>query len=463
MKNTLPIIISGYTCSPSSNNLKPFWSGFLNLQKIQTKKKFIFYCHSWNPELNSLIKSVYKPKVLLTEIQPNFISKYFDIKTFSFFENNFIRIKSPWKKSSFQMIFGYATSKEKSINLLLNDKSKPEFTNVISTRWDIGCSGSNEVNQIIYDDSLPEDYVYLPYYRGIEEGYADMWFVIPNNKLKLFRGLSLLFEKSLLGKNNYLELFTKKGWIISGERKLFQEIIFRMKEKFNNKFTDHLLKKFVYFSQENETNNISKTVFPNYQALNIHALVKYFFYVKKIRKITRFLDINDFSNDRNVCNLINPLNPSIVIINGGNKNSIDFSPITNSIITIKNLNNILNLKNILKKSKAEQVIFLNTTNYKNNIDLGLLNAVSHYLNNSTEFCINLNHPNKDDVNHQDFDTDFPGMIHNFGGNSLNLQFLIVKRLEFLRFLKNVGNKNLIDFKNNIKQLNLNFLSVELCK
>ena len=461
MKNTLPIIISGYARSPSSINLKPFWSGFLNLQKIQTKKKFIFYCHSWNPELNRLIKSVYKPKLLLSEIQPNFISKFFNINTFSFFENQINRIKSPWRKSSFQMIFGYAISKEKSINLLLNDKSRPEFTNVISTRWDIGCSGSKEVNQIIYDDSLPEDKVYLPYYRGIEEGYADMWFVLPGNILKKFKGLSLLFEKSLLGKNNYLELFTKKGWIISGERKLFQEIIFRMKEKFNNKFTDHLLKKFVYFSQENETINISKKIFPKYQALNIHALVKYFFYVKKIRKSTRFLDINDFCYDRNINNLINPLNPAIVISN--NNNCFDFSPLSNSVLRLKNFKNITRLKIFLKKCTAEQMIFLNKSNDTNNIDLGLLNAVSHYLNNSTEFYINLNHPNKNHVNHQEFNTDFPGMIHNFGGDSLNMQSFIIKRKEFLNFLNNIGNENIVEFKNNIKQLNLNFLSVELNK
>ena len=34
MKNTLPIIISGYARSPSSINLKPFWSGFLKLSQL---------------------------------------------------------------------------------------------------------------------------------------------------------------------------------------------------------------------------------------------------------------------------------------------------------------------------------------------------------------------------------------------------------------------------------------------
>jgi hypothetical protein len=465
MKSNLPIVISGYARKPNCNNLKPFWSGFINIQKIQTEKKLVFYCHTWNPELKDLINSVYRPKALKTELQPNYTLKYFNLKTLGFFEENFKRVKSPWKNISFQSIFGYAESKEKSIMLLINDNKFSSYENIISTRWDLGCTGSKEVNTLIYDDSLPEKYIYLPYYRGIEEGYADMWFVIPKIRLNAFRSLKSLFEKSLFGKNNYLDAFTNKGWFISDNRRWTQEFLFKLRERFDGSFIGNFLNNKIFISQENKFLVTSKRIFPRYQALNIHALVKYFFYVNKLRKITRFLDINDFSKKTYIQDtLINPLNLTIVII--GNKKefkSNNFKLLFKKIIYIKDLKSISCLKQILDKNSSDQFVFIKSSYFLNKINLGYLNAASHYLNNSTEFCINLKHPNRKEVLHQDLFTDFPGMIRNFGGNSLDFNSLLVKRYEFICFLKKVGNINTKEFSSLTSQLNLIFLSIDIFK
>ena len=130
------------------------------------------------------------------------------------FENGLKRSKSTWKRVSYQAILGNATSRTKAISLLqkldLNDDDK-----ILALRWDTGCTGSKEVNSIIFDNSLDKNYFYISYYSEVDEGYADMWFLSPYKYGKKFENYKDYVLECLSGNNSYFNNFTKNGWFLA--------------------------------------------------------------------------------------------------------------------------------------------------------------------------------------------------------------------------------------------------------
>jgi hypothetical protein len=60
----LTLVLSGHLCRPQSADLRPFWRGFIELQKKLPSGKPVsqIVAHSWNPGLASLAYAAYAPQ-----------------------------------------------------------------------------------------------------------------------------------------------------------------------------------------------------------------------------------------------------------------------------------------------------------------------------------------------------------------------------------------------------------------
>ena len=217
--NKLVLAISGQIVRENSANLMNFWRGFINIQNaIHNIDELKIVAHSWNPEFDELVKNVYNVDILESEKQNSFAKEYMPLlNPIDKFENSFRRVGSTWSKINPNMLLGQITSKTKSIELLqklqLIDGDK-----VLSTRWDIGCSGGKEVNQLLYDSSLSNDYFYLAYFPYVDEGYADMWFFSSYKYLKKFENYLQEEEDSIYIKKENLKKTLLNPYLILDEK-----------------------------------------------------------------------------------------------------------------------------------------------------------------------------------------------------------------------------------------------------
>lgn len=339
------IVISGHICRNNSEGIKAFWRGFIELQaRLPSDKKFYIYGHHWNPEFSELVQFVYGTKNIQSEVQKSFFNDFVNTKIESdFFELNLDRSHSTWKNVSLQSVIGNVRSRSKAVEKLLSVPNMADKTQILMTRWDLGQSGTREVNKLIFDSSLPADYIYTAYFSEVDEGYADMWVICPYKYAILFRNLDDFFVDSLTGRNRYIEQFTHKGWPLSSKKitysrfkRIFKSKLLKVYKKINN-----LLIKFNLFNKysilekifrrvavfvnkplltaENslihDDSKISdRRVFPSFQALNIHAIYKYFMIEYGLRDKNRFIDINDFEDDYRLGNLIAPSEINLALL-----------------------------------------------------------------------------------------------------------------------------------------------------
>lgn len=347
MKSKVSVVISGQIVRNETPSLKSFWNGFINIQKaLNDHYDYDFFCHSWNPEYQDLVKSVYNPKKVLHEKQKNFLKLYISkISKIDKLESPLNRATSVWKNCNFQNILGLSISRSKSVNLLKKYYKDYEWS--ILTRWDQGVSGTNDVNNIIFDPSLSNKFIYMAYYPQIDEGYADMWLVGNKKNIVGFASYYKFVIKCLTGRNNYLYNFSNQ-WPISSKnsnrdnlretitlysKKIIERLItYRFSKKVIKFFKNFLLiniDTFIlkilnknFFSAENSLangffNNIkdyeSKASWPLFKSINNHAILKYFFLINKKRKFLRFLSYKDFVTINNKGKLINKINYAFVI------------------------------------------------------------------------------------------------------------------------------------------------------
>ena len=496
----LTIAISGQIVRENSANLMNFWRGFINIQNaLYEVDDLNIVAHSWNPEYDNLVKNVYDPGILSSEKQPSFTKEFMPlINPINNYEKGLSRINSTWKNVTPQTILGNVKSRTKAIKLLSN-LNLDDDTKILATRWDQGCTGSQSVNEIIFDKSLDKNYHYISYFSEIDEGYADMWFVSPYHITKEFENFEKYVLAALAIKNNYFENFTAKGWPLAIEKNKFKEFIKIYKiailNKILKKFSFNFFKKLLPFisnkitgleqriknkielpflSGENSLLMDSKNtvIFPNYQALNIHAILKSFIIDKGLREKTRFIDIKDFSKIHDG-QMINPVDFAYVIYSHSSfadcwdmaiGQAKECLPNNCKKIYLVSDNSQETIEAFTKFEKDEQIELLtyeNDQKYTNRlikamsevnekfdfvyfvhedmpltskVDKVYLNTLLHYMNNSNEFYIKLVDTNYVDEK-QDHDS-FPNLVKNFGGYSFSVQASLLKPDFLVSFLTN---------------------------
>ena len=336
-KDDLTLVLSGHLCRPQTADLRPFWRGFIELQrKLPTSKKVgQIVVHSWNPDLAGLARSVYQPQAELHEVQPYFYPEFVHrIDPPDRFELGLDRLNSTWKNVSLQSVLGNARSRSKAVQLM-NDLPKQEGQ-VLITRWDIGQSGTSQVNRLVMDSALPEEYTYLSYFSEVDEGYADMWIVAPWQTAKQFSIFDQFVLDCVSGENKFLQEFCKTGWPRSYKRHYLEKIrwsynaalvLGKLKEILGDSGASSLkgdtltrikrrvLAPFLRYIErppitaENsfipEPINIPQ-IYPEFLSLNIHAFLKYFLLSKGWRKNIRFLSAGDFEEADGCGKIINP-------------------------------------------------------------------------------------------------------------------------------------------------------------
>lgn len=527
--NEIVLVLSGQICRENSADLKNFWAGFINIQRnlnIQVENLKIIG-HSWNPEYDDLISSVYSPSLYRSEKQPNFLPEFAkELDRIDRFEVGLRRVDSLWRRVTPQSLLGNGYSRSKAAGLLVSGFK--DSSRVIFARWDQGQTGSREVNQIIYDSALPYDYIYMANYSEIDEGYADMWIVAPIAVARSFQNYYNFVIDCLTERNNYVSDFSAVGWPHTIKQKIsnsrVKKYIKKVKASLNaglprvtniyNKITNKLKSlvkiafNFLPLKYKNKFENYkycgehaidisfdsNEVTWPLYQALNNHALLKYFIIMQGFREKTRFLDVNDFQKQERYT-LINPIKISIVIYSHSSYSdcwqmavmqAIKCMPRTDykiimlseesegTVHEFKKLGKIDNLLLITYNEDAaytdrlisafEEIRGLSEIVYfmhedmplYQNIDAVYLNSLVHYLHKSTEFYIKLVDTNS--VHSKNIHSEFPGLVSNTGGYSISIQPSLIKCREFSTFLTNFK-CNIYEFENICERSNLKFSSV----
>lgn len=500
--NELTIVISGQVCRENSANLYSFWNGFINIQKaINDVDNLYVVAHSWNPEFDGLVKSVYSLDVLSSEKQPSFAHEYMPIiNPVNRFEKGLKRASSTWGKCSPQALIGNARSRTKAVSLL-KKLNIAEDSSILAVRWDQGCTGGTEVNRVVFDGSLPAEYLYMSYYDEIDEGYADMWFVAPLSIARDFEKYDQYVLDSLACTNNYFGDFTNSGWSLAIKRNAHKYRLKKYKKivlsKFINVVNFELLKR-VFSTLENKITGIELRLkntahlptisgensllidqetdvsFPSYQALNNHAILKSFIRYSKLREKTRFLDVNDFE-EKQAGQMINPVDFSYLIYSHSSFSDCWEMAIEQALKCLPR--NCKQIYLLSEESSSTHVAFtkyskvsnIKLITYDENLkytdrlvgafrciskisefvyfvheDMPLVGEVdSIYLNTLLHFMNTSNEyyiklVDTDYIDKKDEHDSFPGLVRNTGGYSFSVQPALIKPSIIASFLESFG-------------------------
>ena len=522
MNNRLILVISGQLVRENSANLMNFWKGFINIQNaIYDIQDVKIVAHNWNPEYDELVKNIYNVDILESEKQKSFVKEYMPLlDPIDRFEKGLKRSTSTWKRVSAQAILGNATSRTKAVSLLdqllLKDDDK-----ILVARWDAGCTGSKEVNSIIYDSSLDNNYFYMSYYSEVDEGYADMWFLAPYKHAKKFKEYKKYVLNSLSGKNSYFEDFTKNGWFLAIKKNnrafVFNQYKKALLKKILNKFPFYRVKKTFPFllnkitglqqrlkniietpqiTGENSLliNSKTKVKFPNYQALNNHAILKSFIRDVQLREKTRFLDIKDFENLPKG-QMINPVEFCYVIYSHSSfsdcwamavsqaKENLpqsckkiylisENSKATNDSFHQSGFTNVQLVTYNAESKYTERLIEVFSGISKefnlcyfvhedmpliSKVDEIYLNTLLHFMNNSNEYYIKL--VDTSYVDQKEMHESFPGLVKNTGGYSISVQASLMKLDHMIPFLVNF-HQDIYGYEQLCARSNFNFSAVQ---
>ncbi len=331
------LVLSGHLCEPQMADMRPFWNGFIELQRKLPKDKPLrqIIAHSWNPELAHLVRKVYAPLIECHEHEgcfyPEVISQ---IEPRERFKRKSDRQQYTWKSASVQSVLANARSRSRAAELM--DGLPLKGGQVLVTYWDLGQTGSTQLSKFIFDESLPNGYLYLPYLPDVDEGYADAWVLAPWPEARKFGRFEAFVLDALAGRNGYLNLFSRDGWPRARVKsyfevwrakpfvQYFQKLVLSFSQAIlhratGNTLSHRILRRFAapvqYFferppitAENSFVPGLGKksTVFPRSRAINIRAILKYFIYSEGLRDRVRFLTREDFDVSAQSGQLINP-------------------------------------------------------------------------------------------------------------------------------------------------------------
>lgn len=340
----ITLVLFGRFYPQKSSDMRPFWLKFIELQhKLPTSKKVHqIVSHSWNPELTELSRLVYAPHAECHEKQPSFNMEFLQINEPSISSKLSLNRLAPiWKFKSFQSILSIAQSRARAVKLM--DELSSRQGQVVMTTWELEKMIGVQVNQLVIDSSLPEDYLYLPYSSRVDKGYGEMWLVAPWAIARRFRDFDTFVLDALTGKNLYLKELSKFGWPRSIKKTqtnaalshpVWQHAKLRA-SRFSGKalswaqgntLAERILRRLTapihrFLTEPALTAENSYVMrfkaaprtFPLSMALNIQMLLKYFIHSSGLRERTRFLTDEDFEISMFSGQLINP-QPFVLII-----------------------------------------------------------------------------------------------------------------------------------------------------
>jgi hypothetical protein len=345
MTSDLTLVLSGHIRVPEAADMRPFWRGFIALQRrlpVRRKIRHIV-AHSWSPEFAGLVRLVYAPDVELHDRRAFWSLDLVSASgRFVLSQRELNRLSDIWKSYTLEYVLGDALSRARAVHLLetLEVLGSP----VLICRWDLDQIDEHERSQLVMDADLPDSYVYLSYSADVDEGYPDAWIVAEWDVAKKFGYFDEFVLKAILRENNYLKHVCVSGWPralskarygkFRGHRlgprahTLVSRVVeFVAMHSRGVGFLDRVLRGVIDSCQVGvdspaltaENSCIAKRslfsqTLPVSLALNSRALLKYFFASERLREKTRFLTSKDFDNvETQYGQIINP-QPLVLLV-----------------------------------------------------------------------------------------------------------------------------------------------------
>lgn len=511
--NNLTLVISGKIVSDSTENRINFWKGFINIQNsIHDIDELKIVGYSLNPEYDDLLNQVYNFDLFKSEtkniLTKEYMSKINPLKFEKVFKKNF----PITEKNSPNLWFENIASKSRAIELLKSlDLQDDDY--VLCTTWNIGCVGDSEVNQVVFDRSLPSDYLYLSYSPYIDHVYSDLWFWGGYKIIKKFESYKdyflVLINDEDNSRGNELSKIHSKSNIIN----LLSTFERKIKIYLLNKLPLNGMKRFFSFStvisrkiigleqrielfmnlppltDENSLpmmSSINLAIHP----INKNSILKKFIFHKNLRTVTRFLDVHDFEISTHG-KMINPKEFCYIIYSHSSfsdcwemsiSQAVENLPQScKKIYLISELSDktLMNFKKIKCNDGIDLLTYNDGDKYTDNlieifgkiidknkfcyfvhenmplvskVDSIYLNTLLHYMNNSNEFYIKLVDTKK--VNLKKEHSSFPGLVENIGGYSISVQPSLMNIELMMGFLTNfhqdIEDYELTCFKSNFQ-------------
>lgn len=351
--SSLTLVLFGQLGHYQHAHLRPFWSGFIELQKRLPADKIVgqIVAHSWNPDLAGLARFVYAPIIEHHEHQGGIYPE--SVHLFEAVVQCKKKANSATPDSneeSIQSVLTHARSRARAIRLL--EEAPTKEGQVLMASWDLGREGSDtQVAHLVFDAALPEEYLYLPYSSEMDVGYADAWLQAPWQIARLFAHFDTFALDALSGHNHYLECFSKTGWprarvksrienlflhpYVQKYRVIFSRLTRGIQDRSKGNFLSQRilrrlttpLQRFLDRPLVTAENSCvpgfekNLPVFPECQALSTQALLKYFILTEGLRDEARFLADDDFELKNQSGQLINP-QPIVLIVQDANDAAI---------------------------------------------------------------------------------------------------------------------------------------------
>ncbi len=342
-KPGITLVLSGHI----SGHILPFWRSFIQLQARLPVNKAVrqVVAHSFNPELTDLVKAVYAPHSMQCDHWEVFYAKALEeIGLEHVFGLQAIHAKSASKDKPLQSVLCSAYSRARATQLM--DQLPIKKGQVLFAYWDSGGSSPAQLNQIIVDTSLPEDYCYLSYSSEIDMGYPDGWMLAPWKLARRFGGFYQFVLDALSSRNEYLELFTQIGWPRARTKSHYENFLLYffgsklctiitkiIQDNLNCLKGDNFFRRILRRSLRSiylvltwppvtsENSCLAdfkklRAVFPKSLALNIRSLLKYFILFNGFRDRVRFLTKEDFEITSQSGQIINPQQLILVVYEG---------------------------------------------------------------------------------------------------------------------------------------------------
>jgi hypothetical protein len=233
--------------------------------------KIDIFIHSWDLENETIIRSVYSGNIVNCSFEPQF--NFNIVAEKSGIDRNFFNQPNNQSFRTCANSLSFFYSRKKSIDLKSEYENEHDFKYdcVIVSRFDLGqidkYNGTHpyNVSEINFNPHYDLSYIYSAMWNQLNCGYADQWFYSNSQNINK---ISLIYDQSLdYFKSGSSYMHALSNWCDSNS---------------NDEFSNEL-----FLSNESKSKNRMNYLFKD--AVNNHAIYKWFFIDSNIYNISRFV------------------------------------------------------------------------------------------------------------------------------------------------------------------------------
>lgn len=306
MFDELIIVFYGKLNWKQSNNRKLFWQKYINIQRsISNINKISIIGHLVDAEYTQLIQNTYFPQKLSSQMHND--AEKFLVNVDSIFSSH---------KEILQNVFLDSYSQKEALSLI--HTLPGENQTVLLTSWNNKLIDSNK---IVFDRSLPKDYIYFSYGEDADIGYECDWIWGRRSLVAKFARFHEYLFEAVNSSSTFFRQATVTGWPMSLEPKPWKQFFKKSIKRLIciiivainlNKLATvfpQLKKKIVGLQYRVKNFLLTKPLmgenfllmgtnlqvtYPIKKMINKNSLIKGFVFSEELREQIRFLNTDDF-------------------------------------------------------------------------------------------------------------------------------------------------------------------------